>query len=136
MFFDNSMDNRKTEAGAKVFGSEKWIEYPHNILLLDPFPGIATGNAQRFVSLPILRQELSKGLDRHQRVLDLVRHSGGKRSEADESIAAANLQLKSFQRGNVRHHHERAQKLAALPPENRAAGASECPSSQLHFPIF
>ena len=56
MFFDNSMDNGKTEAGTKVFGSEKWIEYPRDILLLDPFPAIANGNVQCFVSLPVLRQ--------------------------------------------------------------------------------
>jgi len=51
------MDNRKTEAGAKVFGSEKWIEYPRDILFLDPFPSVANGNVQRFVPLPVLWQQ-------------------------------------------------------------------------------
>src|SRR6266513_1402549 len=58
MFFDNSMDNRKTEAGPKVFGSEKWVEYPRDMLLLDSFPGIANGNVQRFSSLAVLRQQM------------------------------------------------------------------------------
>ena len=42
----------------KSFGREKWIEYPRDILLFDPFPGIANGNVQRFVSLPVLRQQM------------------------------------------------------------------------------
>ena len=65
-----------------------------------------------------LRQELGKSLDRDERILDFVRHAGGKRAEAGEPVAPADLQLESLQRGDVGQHHERAEHLALLPVEN------------------
>src|SRR5207302_2994646 len=48
-----------------------------------------------------LRKELSESLDRNQRVLNLVCHSGRERPEAGEAIAATNLQLEPFHCGDI-----------------------------------
>ena len=86
-----------------------------------------------------LRQELGKSLDRDERILDLVRHAGGKRAETGEAIAAADLHLESLQRGDIGQHHERAERLAILPVENRTARAQDrvlVPGAQDDFAIL
>ena len=70
-----------------------------------------------------LRQELRESFDRDERVLNFVRHAGGKRAEAGEPVAAPNLQLQPLQRGDVGEHDQRSEHLALLPMENRAARA-------------
>ena len=75
---------------------------------------VGEGFAEIGIVIP-LRQELGKGLDRDQRVLDFVRHSGGERAETGEAVAATNLQLETFQGGDVGQHHERAELAPSCP---------------------
>ena len=95
---------------------------------IDPIDFVADEIGKCLAEIGILitlRQQLRKRLDRNERVLDFVRHAGRKRAEAGETVAAADLQLESFQRGDIGQHHERAEHLPFLAVENRAAGADD-----------
>ena len=58
-------------------------------------------------------QKLREGLDRDERVLDLVRHAGRERAETGEAIATANLHLEALQMRDVGQDDERAEHLPA-----------------------
>jgi hypothetical protein len=72
-----------------------------------------------------LGQKLREGFDRDERVLDFVRHAGGKRADAGEPVAPADLQLEAFQHRDVCEHHKRSEHLALLPMEDGTAGADD-----------
>ena len=50
-------------------------------------------------------QQLREGLDRYERVFDFVGHTGGKRAETGETVAAPDLHFEPLQRRNISQHH-------------------------------
>ena len=93
---------------------------------VDPINFVSDQVRERLAKIGVLvtlRQKLGKGLDRNERILDFVRHTGGERAETREAVAATNLQLEPFQRRDIGENHERSQHFALLAVKDRAARA-------------
>ncbi len=122
---------RLFQDGVDVHRLEERLGWPRKAQELvhqrvDPVDFMADQIREGFAEIGVLitlRQELGKSLDRDERILDFVRHAGGKSAETREPVAAANLEFETLQRRDIGENHQDAQHLALLSMKDRAARA-------------